>query len=169
MDDQQQYYSYEGISEDQPPKHNFLLPIIVLIIIVVIGGGAVLFLTGKISNPFKKTEQKSGQITQKSLPTATTRTQIAKKPTQKALQNNLASIVSSAATASNYSDITKYITLAGKEPSLDKSYQDYVKAYSAMVIAYKETKDPKYLTAMSNLKKVVVRYPEYVQGDFPAP
>ena len=170
MDDQQ-FYSAEGISE-QKPKHNFIVPIIVLTLIIILGGVGLLFLTGKFSRPEKKSEE----ITSQSLPSSTTKAPSSQKTLEKKLSNTVKNLASSTASkpgssakpVSNYPDIQKYVDAAEKDTTLAGSYDFYVKAYAAMLIAYKQTKDPKYTGVMSDLKKLVVGYPQYKIGDFPA-
>lgn len=174
--DEGQYYSYEGVSEGEPPKKNFRIPIIILTVIVIASGVSLLVLTGRLPNPFKQAPQKV-EVTEKDLPNSASKTAAtkAKKTTsQKTLEKKLVESVAKTSTASKtatakYQDIQKYIEAAQKEASLDRSYQYYVKAYSVIQAAYKDSQDGKYTTAMADLKKIMVRYPQYKQGDFPAP
>lgn len=176
--DNDQFYSAEGISEDSSPsKKRFIFPII-MILIIIAGGFGLLVLTGKLSNPLNKSGQTD--ITDEALPTAAPRTVTPVKTLQSKLATSVKNLTASpntpkasgtattaTITSSKIKDIQNYIDLAEKDTSLDKSYDYYVKAYVAMIVAYKETKDGKYLTALVDLKRIVVRYPEYKEGDFP--
>lgn len=166
MDDQPSYFDEGSIREQEPGKKKLIITLVTLTLIVVAGGGILLVLSGTLPNPFSKTKE-TEKITEQALPTSAPRVITTQKALQKKLSNTMKTISSIVTPTPKYLDIQKYIDQAEKEPSLDKSYSLYVKAYAAMITAYKETKDGKYLTAIVDLKKIALRYPEYKEEDFP--
>lgn len=173
MDGQPSYFDEGSIQEQEPGKKKLIITLAALTLVAVAGGGILLTLSGTLPNPFSKTKE-TEEVTEQALPSFAPRIITSQKALQKNLSNTMKTISSivtpsgsKTATAPKYLDIQKYIDQAEKEPSLDKSYSLYVKAYTAMIAAYKETKDSKYLTAIVDLKKIVLRYPEYKEGDFP--
>lgn len=167
------FFDDGSIVEEAPGRKKFIFWLVIMVSLAVAGGVGLFILTDVYPNPLGK-EKKISEGTPILKPQEAPRMILSQKALQKNLDNTVKDLKkktvtagASAPTQIKFDDIQLYIDQAGKEPSLDKSYSLYVKVYGLMIIAYKETKDIKYVAAMSNLIKIVVRYPEYKQGDFP--
>lgn len=71
--------------------------------------------------------------------------------------------------APEYKDIIDYTNLSLAEKDINKKYQDYVKVFGKVSLAYQRTKNPEFLAILMELRKYLIAYPDYKEGDVVIP